>query len=83
MTSILFASTDGPEHWWFLFFPLVWILAIALVVRFVFMRRGWGCWSRAGWPGDRARGILDERYARGEIGDDEYRTRTERLRGDG
>ena len=63
--------------------PTGLVLAIALVVRFVFMRRGWGCWSRAGRPGDRARGILDERYARGEIGDDEYRTRAERLQGDG
>ena len=83
MINTLFASTDGPEHWWFLFFPLIWIVAIAVVIRFVFMRRGWGCWSRAGWPtGDRARGILAERYARGEIGDDEYRTRLDRLRGD-
>ena len=40
MTNILFASTDGPEHWWFLFFPLIWIVAIAVVIRFVFMRRG-------------------------------------------
>jgi putative membrane protein len=82
MSNILFASTDGPEHRWFLFFPLVWIVAIALVIRFVFMRRGWGCWPRAGWPGDRARGILAERYARGEIGDDEYRTRLDRLSDD-
>lgn len=28
---------------------------------------------------DSARRILDERYARGEIGDDEYRTRRENL----
>jgi len=83
MTNILFASTDGPQHWWFLFFPLVWIAAIALVIRFVFMRRGWGCWPRASLPGgQRARGILAERYARGEIDDDEYRTRLDRLRDD-
>jgi putative membrane protein len=80
MSTILFASTDGPHHWWFLLFPLVWIVVIALLIRFVFMRHGWGCWSRAGRPGDGARSILAERYARGEIGDDEYRTRLERLR---
>jgi putative membrane protein len=83
MTHALFASTAGPDHWWFLLFPLAWLVVIALVIRFVLMRRGWGCWSRAGWPGDRARGILAERYARGEIGDDEYRTRLDRLRADG
>jgi uncharacterized membrane protein len=32
--------------------------------------------------GQRARGILAERYARGEIDDDEYRTRLDRLRDD-
>jgi putative membrane protein len=82
MNLILFASS-GPHHWWFLFFPLAWILVIALLIRFVFMRGGWGCWSRAGRPGERAHEILAERYARGEIGDDEYRTRRERLRADG
>jgi putative membrane protein len=75
MSTILFASTDGPEHWWFLLFPLVWIVVIALVIRFAFMRGGWGCRPRGGG----ARQILAERYARGEIGDDEYRTRLEHL----
>jgi putative membrane protein len=83
MSTILFASTDGPGHWWFLLFPLVWIAVIALLIRFVFRRGGWGCRPRGGWsPGERARGILAERYARGEIGDDEYRTRLERLSAD-
>ena len=83
MDPILFASTDGPEHWWFLLIPLVWVVVIALVIRFAFVRRGWGCWPRAGRPGaGRARGILAERYARGEIGDDEYRTRLDRLSGE-
>lgn len=79
MTNILFAST-GPDHWWFLLFPLFWLVVIVVLIRFVFMRRGWGCGWRAGAPGDRARGILAERFARGEIGEDEYRTRLERLR---
>lgn len=80
MSSILFASNAGPGHWWFLFFPLVWVLAIAIVIRFVLMPRGFGCWwSRPGRPGERARGILAERYARGEIDDDDYRARLERL----
>jgi putative membrane protein len=82
MSPFPFASS-GPQHWWFLLFPLVWIVAVALLIRFVFVPGRRGCWSRGGWPGDRARGILAERYARGEIGDEEYRTRRERLRGDG
>jgi putative membrane protein len=83
MDDFLFASDDWPNHGWFLLFPLVWIVVIALLIRFVFMRGCWG-WGRRGgpWP-DRARGILAERYARGEIGEDEYRTRLERLRADG
>ena len=46
------------------------------------MGRGGGYWSRGASP-RRAEGILAERYARGEIGDDEYRTRREHLRADG
>jgi putative membrane protein len=83
MTDFVLASESWPHHWWFLLFPLAWIVVIALLIRFVFMRGGcWG-WGRRGgpWP-DRARGILAERYARGEIGEDEYRTRLEHLRTD-
>jgi putative membrane protein len=82
MNSFPIASDAWPHHWWFLIFPLLWLVVIALVVRFCLLRRrGAGCWSRGGRPG-RAEDILSERYARGEIGDDEYRTRRERLRGD-
>jgi putative membrane protein len=80
MLDLLVADEAWPHHWWFLIFPLFWLVVIALLIRFVFMRRG-GCWSRGSSP-HRAQGILAERYARGEIGDDEYRTRLERLRAD-
>jgi uncharacterized membrane protein len=53
---------------------------IALLFRFVFLR-GCGAGGRRGGPW-RARGILAERYARGEIGEEEYRTRLDHLRGD-
>jgi putative membrane protein len=82
MNDVLFASDTWPHHWWFLFFPLFWLLVFACLFRFVFWRRG-GCWSRGDRPGpQRAQGILAERYARGEIGDEEYRTRLDRLRAD-
>jgi putative membrane protein len=80
MLGLLLADEAWPHHWWFLIFPLFWLVVIALLIRFVFMRRG-GCWSRDSSP-RRAEGILAERYARGEIGDDEYRTRREHLRAD-
>jgi putative membrane protein len=83
MDTFLLAGDAWPHHWWFLFFPLFWLVAFALVFRFVIARRAPGCWGRGDRPGPaRAQGILAERYARGEIGDDEYRTRLERLRAD-
>lgn len=63
----------------FPFFPLIplfWLLAIGLtiflVTRYVRPQRGSGL--------DRAREILAERFARGEIAGDEYRERLEQLR---
>jgi putative membrane protein len=83
MNDVLFASDAWPHHWWFLFIPLLWLLVFFCVVRFVLLRRGGACWSRGERPGrERARGILDERYARGEIDDEEYRTRLSGLRAD-
>ena len=83
MNTFVLASDSWPHHWWFLFFPLVWIVVIALLIRFVFLRRGGGCWGGPGPRGPRGpQGILAERYARGEIGDDEYRSRLDRLRAD-
>ena len=80
--NVLFASDTWPHHWWFLLFPLFWLLVFACLFRFVVWRRG-GCWSRGDRPGpERAQRILAERYARGEIGDEEYRTRLDRLRAD-
>jgi putative membrane protein len=82
MNDLLLASDTWPHHWWFLIFPLFWLLAIVLILRFV-VRGGCGPWSRGGRPGrERAQGILAERYARGEIGDEEYRTRLDGLRAD-
>ena len=60
----------GPGLWWPIF-PLFWLLLWgAVIVAFLRFRRG-GRWQhRHG-----AEEVLAERYARGEIGVDEYRER--------
>ena len=75
--------TDLPllHETWALFAPLwilVWIIVIAALARLFFRRGSWcgpGRWS----PRD-ADAILAERFARGEIDRDEYRSRLETLR---
>ncbi len=66
-------------HWWFAFFPLLWISLIVLL----FWRRGrWH--HHHGWHGGpggpSAEQVLGERYARGEITEEEYRQRRTVLR---
>lgn len=58
----------GPGGWWVIF-PLFWLLLIGGVI-FALVR------SRGRWrEGRSAEGVLAERYARGEIAEDEYRER--------
>jgi putative membrane protein len=65
---------------WFLWplIPLAWFTFIVLFFVFVVRRRrGW-------WDGRRTgESVLAERYARGEITEDEYRTRLDVLRDGG
>ncbi len=75
MTTTLVAS--GAEHAWWPLWPLLWIAVIATLV-WLFARRRRAPEGPRGL--DRAREILAERYARGEITSDEYRERLERLR---
>jgi putative membrane protein len=63
----------GPGPW-FLVFPLFWLAVIVTFV-FLFRRRGWG--HGHGTPGE---AVLGERYARGEITEQEYRQRIAVLR---
>ncbi|MFZ0215996.1 MAG: SHOCT domain-containing protein [Candidatus Dormiibacterota bacterium] len=78
-------------HPWFLIFPLFWVLWLgAIVVGVVLLARYRGRWQQR-WLGgpsapgapdaslERARAILHERYARGEISTEEYRERMEQL----
>ena len=60
----------GP---WFLLFPLFWLTVVVLAI--VFTRRRWGH-ARDG----SAEALLGERYARGEITEEEYRQRRSVIR---
>jgi putative membrane protein len=77
MATYLLASVgQDREHWWFVFpfFWLLWLGLIATVLYFVFRGKG-----RRWNGGNRAKAILAERFARGEISGEEYRERLEQL----
>jgi putative membrane protein len=61
----------GPGHWWPIF-PIFWLLFWGLLIFAIFRsRRRWERWHRHVSPQD----VLSERYARGEISEQEYRER--------
>ena len=66
-----------PYFWggWFVF-PIFWFLFIFGLIFFLRRRRG-GCYHH-GWRSGES--VLAERYARGEINEQEYRERQEVLR---
>ncbi|MDQ3996538.1 MAG: SHOCT domain-containing protein [Gemmatimonadota bacterium] len=81
MLALLQAATvvadhrDGWGHGWWPLWPFLWLaLGIAAVW---FLRRRWR--EPRGGGLDRAREILAERYARGELSGDEYRQRLAEL----
>jgi putative membrane protein len=68
----------GPFGWLWLLIPLFWITFFVLL--FVFLGRRWrrgGPWQMHGTSPEQT---LGDRYARGEIDEQEYRTRLEVLR---
>jgi putative membrane protein len=74
MTPLL--HSDGWSHpWVWPLVPLAWLAALVLLFRFVV----WRWRPRPASGTDRARDILAERYARGDIELDEYRERLDRL----
>ncbi|HZK51741.1 MAG TPA: SHOCT domain-containing protein [Actinomycetota bacterium] len=79
MTSEVLAKSAewGPGGWWPIF-PLLWLLLLGGVI-FVLVR---GRRGGAGWhQGQSAEGVLAERYARGEITEEEYKERLDVLKG--
>ncbi|WUV78642.1 SHOCT domain-containing protein [Streptomyces sp. NBC_01476] len=74
----------GPGPW-ILFFPLIWVFAVAAVItvlrRTVWRGRGGGPWQTPGGPWQQHRAVsgehspvavLGRRFASGEIDEDEY-----------
>ena len=77
MADVLAGGGDwGPGGWWPIF-PLFWLLLWGTVIFVIFRSRGrWGHQR-----GQSAEDLLAERYARGEIAEDEYRERLNVLKG--
>ncbi|MDX6215281.1 MAG: putative rane protein [Frankiales bacterium] len=70
--NLLAESCYRHDGWPFPFlFPLVFLLVFLVVLR---------PWRRRRWHGMGGEHVLAERYARGEIDEDEYRARRQVLR---
>jgi putative membrane protein len=65
---------DWGHHAWWPLWPILWLAVIGTVV-WLFVRRR----TRRRDPLDRAREVLAERYARGELTGEEYRSRLDDL----
>jgi putative membrane protein len=70
------------HHWWWAFVPLFWFAFIVLFFGFLGPRFLWRRHHHHGWHhgGGSPESVLGERYARGEIDEQEYRSRLEVLR---
>jgi putative membrane protein len=76
LTTILASAVlaKGGDGWWPLWL-LFWLVIVAAVAWFL-----WRRWRRPRGDGlDRAREIVAERYAKGELTSDEYRERLAQL----
>ena len=73
----LLTHADEWDHTWWPVWPIFWVVLIGLVV-WLIVRRG----HRRYDPLDRAREVLAERYARGDLTGEEYRARLDDLRRD-
>ena len=77
--AVLSTDDDWLHPWLFPLIPLLWLLAFFpdLPVRLLAGRLARP--ARRPYPGRQRRQILAERYARGEISEEEYRTRSSGL----
>ncbi|HSP09505.1 MAG TPA: SHOCT domain-containing protein [Candidatus Dormibacteraeota bacterium] len=67
---------SGAAAWWMVVESLIWVLvAAAIVIGVVILVRG-----GVGTGGDSARHILEERFAKGEIDEEEFNRRVTALR---
>ena len=73
--TVLADHRDGWGHGWWPLWPILWLAVIVAVVWY--LSRRWG--KPRGGGLDRAKEILAERYARGELSGDEYRQRLAEL----
>jgi putative membrane protein len=71
---LLANSNDGWGHPWWPLWLFFWAALIGTTVWLIARRR-----DRRGDPLDRAREVLAERYARGEISAEDYRERLDEL----
>jgi putative membrane protein len=76
IATVLASGGDGHGGWWVIW-PLFWLAVIAGAIWFFARRRT----PRERSGADRARDILAERFARGELTGDEYRERLAQLEG--
>jgi putative membrane protein len=73
----------GGFGWLFLLVPLFWILVFGLIFGIVgrrWRREGWAGHGYAAQPSRSAEASLAERFAQGDIDEQEYRARLEVLR---
>jgi putative membrane protein len=71
----LLATSENWDHAWWPLWLVFWLAVVGAVVWYVTRRRGGGPPSGV----DRARDILAERFARGELTAEEYRERLGQL----
>jgi putative membrane protein len=70
------SGDEWGGHAWWPIWPLLWVALIGAAVWFIVRRR-----DRRHDPLDSARQVLAERYARGELTGEEYRSRLDDLQG--
>jgi putative membrane protein len=76
-TEVLVHAAGWDHGAWWPIFPLFWVLFLGAVIFAAFrFRRGRGSWHHA----KSGESVLGERYARGEINEEEYRERLKVLR---